>query len=335
MNPTFSFLIPTFNGEHHIKETVDSVLDQVRVLSNADYEIVICVNGSEDETKAILSTYDDVKSIKTVYFETNLGYDANIIRAINETKGLFIWFVGDDDVLLPNSVSTLAEIIKKNTGICAVILEPEFFSEAKDLSDLIYSPTLELFSDNEKFIKAAGWNGSALSSLILRRPHDVDLFEEKSSIGSNWIHLFILFNQVLAPNPNKDKKFAFISKGTVAVRVLNPRWASNFGNYVVVGIYHLEVLRQILLKDAPKIYKIFLDLRCKTNWSDIKTGYRNEVTHSHWKFIKLQVSLFRKDTFFWLAAFPLLLCPEFLRGTLIKIQEKLYFRVFEALRNRK
>ena len=334
MNPTLSFLIPTFNGEHHIKKTVDSVLNQVRVLHNADYEIVICVNGSEDDTKSILSIYDAVKSIKIVYFETNLGYDANIIRAIYETKGSFIWFLGDDDVLLPNSVSTLFQVINDNRHICALILEPEFFSENKDLIGLDHSPALELFTDNEKFIESAGWNGSALSSLIVRRPMNPHLFDEKSLHGSNWIHLFLLYSHVLSPNPNRDIKFAFISKGTVAVRVLNPRWAINFGNYVVSGTQHLDVLRKIFEKDAPNIYKIFLNLRCKTNWGDIKTGYRKQDCRSHWNFVKLQVSLFRKKPLFWVAAFPVLLCPEFLRATLIKLQEYLYLKVFKAFKTR-
>lgn len=334
MRPALSFLIPTFDGAAHIKAALESILHQVDELPNALYEIVICINGSTDETATILSEYEYIESLTIVSFETNLGYDKNILRAIEETKGDFIWFLGDDDILLPESVKFVLSIITSNTDMSVLILEPQFFSKNEDLKFLIGCPSNELFIDGESFLRRAGWNGSALSSLIVKRPIDIAEFMNTTEEGSNWIHLSFLFSNVLLPNPREVEIFAFISKGTVAVRVLNPRWAANFGNYVVVGIRHLEVLRSLLAKKAPNIYRIFYDLRRKTNWSDVKTGYTNQGTSLHWKFMKSQISLFWREPNFWLIVFPILVSPEFLRRYIIKVQEYTYIHLKKILTHR-
>ena len=57
MNPLFSIIIPTYNSESSLKETLDSILEQ----SFADFEIVLMDGGSKDHTIAVAESYNDIR----------------------------------------------------------------------------------------------------------------------------------------------------------------------------------------------------------------------------------------------------------------------------------
>lgn len=61
MKPFFSIIIPLFNKEKYIQNTIESVLKQ----SLQDFEIVIINDGSTDNSLSIINRFED-KRIKIV-----------------------------------------------------------------------------------------------------------------------------------------------------------------------------------------------------------------------------------------------------------------------------
>ena len=59
--PVFTVIIPTYNREHFLKRTVDSILSQ----TFKDFELIIVDDGSTDHTKDLIDTYEDDR---IVYF---------------------------------------------------------------------------------------------------------------------------------------------------------------------------------------------------------------------------------------------------------------------------
>ena len=93
MNPSFSIIIPTYNSESSLKETLDSVLEQ----SFTDLEIILMDGGSKDITIAIAESYNDSR-IK-IYSEPDKGvYDA-MNKGILKANGEWLYFIGSDDYL--------------------------------------------------------------------------------------------------------------------------------------------------------------------------------------------------------------------------------------------
>lgn len=90
-----SVVIPVYNDEQFIEECLESVLRQSR-----DYRIeIICVDdGSTDRTPAILDRYAAERGVQVIHQE-NAGISAARNAGIERSRGKYLLFVDDDDVL--------------------------------------------------------------------------------------------------------------------------------------------------------------------------------------------------------------------------------------------
>ena len=96
-----SIVIPAYNGEKYIKETLDSWLNQ----SYEKIEIIVADDCSVDGTVEILKSYGN--KIKLTVNKVNQGIVKNIN---NMTLGLdsdYVIFLGHDDVLPQNHIEIM------------------------------------------------------------------------------------------------------------------------------------------------------------------------------------------------------------------------------------
>lgn len=93
LEPFISICIFTYNRAEYIKETIESALSQ----SYTNYEIVIVNDGSTDNTEEVIKSINN-KKIRYFYKDhTNAPDTRNY--ALKQTKGNFILWLGDDDIL--------------------------------------------------------------------------------------------------------------------------------------------------------------------------------------------------------------------------------------------
>ena len=85
-SPFFSVVIPTYNRATLITKAIDSVLLQ----SFPDWELIIVDDGSSDNTKEVISNYNDSR-IQYHYKENNERSAARN-RGIELCKGLYVWW---------------------------------------------------------------------------------------------------------------------------------------------------------------------------------------------------------------------------------------------------
>jgi len=95
--PQVSVIIPVHNGAATIGRALESVFDQ----TFSDYEIVICDDGSTDDTLAVLAKYGD--KIRVVR-EANRGPSAARNAAVTASHGELIALIDRDDQWLPNKL---------------------------------------------------------------------------------------------------------------------------------------------------------------------------------------------------------------------------------------
>lgn len=110
MNPLVSVIVPTYNGEVFVRETLDSVLAQ----DYAPLELIVCDDGSSDGTMAILAGYEDrIRLIR----QQNQGVAAARNNAALVARGEFLAFLDHDDVWESNLLSTLVPLLVSQSGV--------------------------------------------------------------------------------------------------------------------------------------------------------------------------------------------------------------------------
>lgn len=101
-----SFVIPTYNGEKYLAECLDSLLDQD--LPESEYEITCVDDGSSDGTCDVIRSYQNRHSnVILIKQEHRADFPRNV--GLFRASGDYIWFVDQDDVLLPNCLSELRQ----------------------------------------------------------------------------------------------------------------------------------------------------------------------------------------------------------------------------------
>jgi teichuronic acid biosynthesis glycosyltransferase TuaG len=102
--PKVSVIIPCFNSQNTIKETVESVLVQTM----QDFEVIVVDDGSTDDTKQALSDYGD--RVKYLYRE-NGGQSAARNTGIRAARGEILAFVDSDDLWYPEKLEKQIRIL--------------------------------------------------------------------------------------------------------------------------------------------------------------------------------------------------------------------------------
>ena len=117
--PLVSIGLPVYNGEDHLRQTLDLLLAQ----DYEDFELIISDNASEDDTRQICLEYAS-KDSRVQYHRnaTNIGITGNFNRVFELSSGeLFMW-ASHDDVWEPNFVSSCAKLLRRHRS--AVLCYP-------------------------------------------------------------------------------------------------------------------------------------------------------------------------------------------------------------------
>ena len=107
--PKLSISIPTFNRANELGVLLQSI---VVAASNADsmalIEVNISDNGSTDATASVISRFrSKFLHYNVNKFPLNQGPDANFLAAAALASGDYIWFMGSDDAVSPESLNLL------------------------------------------------------------------------------------------------------------------------------------------------------------------------------------------------------------------------------------
>lgn len=93
-----SVIIPAFNAERYLRETLDSVLAQ----TYAAREVIVVDDGSTDSTPSILASYGDrIRVIR----QQNRGSATARNTAVSAARGAWVAFIDADDLWTPNKLS--------------------------------------------------------------------------------------------------------------------------------------------------------------------------------------------------------------------------------------
>lgn len=117
--PLLSIIITTYNRYELLKNAIEKVYQQ----TYKNIEVIVSDDCSTDSTYLIQEDFQNIKYIKT---SQNIGYSENSKFAYSHTKGEYVVFLSDDDLLKDNSFFEKAiEKFNQNKSIDTVISQYE------------------------------------------------------------------------------------------------------------------------------------------------------------------------------------------------------------------
>lgn len=106
-----SICIPTYNRP----ESLLNCLNSLSLQSKKNFEVCISDNCSKKNIARLIQPFKKKLKIRYNRNSRNLGFALNLLKVSKMAKGDFIWFLGDDDLIIKNGIEKLDSIIKKNT----------------------------------------------------------------------------------------------------------------------------------------------------------------------------------------------------------------------------
>lgn len=165
-SPLISTIIPLYNGEKYIKETLQSVLNQ----TYQNFEIIIVDDCSTDASSKIVKEFDDSR-IKYFFNEQNLGLNKNLEKGISLASGEYITLLGQDDMYTSDKFEKQLEYILSNNLDACYSSNYTYYSEDKIISN-----------DLSKFAQKVAEKDKTLMDNIYIPDYDVILPMSQSAI---------------------------------------------------------------------------------------------------------------------------------------------------------
>lgn len=107
MNSLVSIIVPAYNVENYIASSIKSVLNQ----TYKNFELIIVIDGSKDNSEAIAREFEKADSRVKVYTKSNGGISDARNYGLNIATGDFIYFLDSDDWIEPSLLEENLKII--------------------------------------------------------------------------------------------------------------------------------------------------------------------------------------------------------------------------------
>lgn len=114
--PLVSVIIPCFNREDYIRETIDSVLHQ----NYPNMELIVIDDGCTDKSRDILESYGKQIHLLEHPGRRNRGQSAAINLGLKKSSGEFVAILDSDDLFFENKLMEQVQFLSDNPDTGAV-----------------------------------------------------------------------------------------------------------------------------------------------------------------------------------------------------------------------
>ena len=117
-NQLVSVVIPLYNAEKYIEETMQSILDQ----TYKNIEIVIVDDGSKDQSPSIVKILLKIPRSSKIRSSKNQGVSVARNTGIENASGEYIAFLDSDDLWHPTKIEKQVKVYIKTTWTRAIVV---------------------------------------------------------------------------------------------------------------------------------------------------------------------------------------------------------------------
>lgn len=134
MKPLLSICIPTYNRARLLESALNALAPQI----NAHYpevELIISDNASTDSTREVVERWQDQAPIRYHRNSDNLGFYGNLFVLTDElAQGEFAWVIGDDDLVRPDGVERVLNVIRSYPDIDYIFVNTTTLKQVERLN---------------------------------------------------------------------------------------------------------------------------------------------------------------------------------------------------------
>jgi glycosyltransferase EpsE len=128
-SPKISVIMGIYNSAPTLASAIESLYSQTYM----DFELIMCDDGSKDNTYQIAKRYaNNYSNIVLLKNEKNMGLNFTLNHCLKFAKGLYIARQDSDDISLPNRFEKEIEILENNSDIAVVSCSLIHFNEKGD-----------------------------------------------------------------------------------------------------------------------------------------------------------------------------------------------------------
>lgn len=193
-HPLLSICIPTYNREGYLRECLASIEAEG---PHDQLEVVVSDNASTDHTLDVLEEFQGRLPIRWFVQACNVGADRNFSAVVAESRGDYVWLLGDDDIVTPGSIAAIKQELRTSRPM---LLQLGYIQGDSKLAPLRTLSPVRAGLDSEgylvdiaKYIEAQP-NISLLfafiSSFVFQRPCWTHDETTERWHGSNYVHLY-------------------------------------------------------------------------------------------------------------------------------------------------
>lgn len=182
--PKVSILIPCYNQEKVITETVLSALNQ----TYNNIEVIVSDDASTDSTPKLLKELQEQhpEKLKIFLHHTNLGITENHTRGLYECTGEFITFLDGDDLFLPEKIEKQIAFMQARQDCTICYHNVDVFDSATGESLYLWSDRIGLREGNIKQLVRFGNYLPAVSVMVRKEDLPVDGYDKRIKVYSDW-----------------------------------------------------------------------------------------------------------------------------------------------------
>jgi glycosyltransferase involved in cell wall biosynthesis len=271
--PKVSIVIPTYNYEHFLDETIQSALSQ----TFTDFELIIVDNCSTDATSEVVAKYLSDQRVKYFVNDRNIGVVGNFNRCLELARGEYIKFLCADDRFAPTILEKYVPVMDADPGISLITCDKQAFGSKshETITPVTYKQpghkcVLEQLRNNYC------WIGEPTSVMFRRKHLSVGRFSNEFSQYVDWeywIRLLAIGDCYIVPEKLVYVRF---HPGTQSKEQKKKRFVLCFEEYklckdVQQGKYGIDTagseideavrltasncIRRAMLKTIPELYK--------------------------------------------------------------------------------
>lgn len=163
MMASVSVIVPVYNGEQYIRETLESVFAQ----TNQDYEIICVDDGSKDDSVATLNEYNN--RIKVVQ-QANTGQAGARNAGVKIGIGKYLAFLDQDDRWYPQKLERQVAMLEANPGAVMVHCDMDWIDDEGHVTQQrVTSATRRSVQKGPTMTQLVGWDPNIYPSTTLIR----------------------------------------------------------------------------------------------------------------------------------------------------------------------
>lgn len=194
--PQISVIIPAYNAETTICETIESVIAQ----THTDWELIVIDDGSTDNTLKVLEQIDEPR-MKVFSFE-NAGVAANRNRGIDRATGEYISFLDSDDLWTPEKLEAQLAALNANPKAAVAYSWTNYIDESGNV--LGACAHADLKGDVYQILLLADFIGSGSNPLIkteaLREVGQFNPYVVPTEDWDMWLRLARKYEYAVVPS---------------------------------------------------------------------------------------------------------------------------------------